>query len=128
MKKCLGGLTKTSVAMQFQGCTLSCCVANLKVLIHDVETHSSDANHDLHDFTLSDMCIGEGSDELSDPLFESGIVKLQNSDEGSMTDEEHESCNRLLLKFNEEESLINSSQPSAHQMFYEDRLELLQKT
>ena len=104
--------------MQHQGLTLSYCATNLEMLIHDAGKHSGDANHDLHRCTSSDIHIGEGSDELSDPLIENGDVKIQNYCEESMTEEQCGACERLLLSANEEEWLSNSAQPNAQEILH----------
>jgi len=111
-EKMLRWIKKPTVMMQKRGCTLCYCSTNLKMLIHDVQTNSTVVNHDLFRCTLSDVYIGEGSDKLSDPLFESGVIKIQNDDIANMSDEEHAVCERLLLNV-EEQSLNNSAGPNA---------------
>ena len=50
--------------MQHQGCTLSHCANNLKILIHGVEIPSGDVIHDLYHCTLLEIHVGEGSDKF----------------------------------------------------------------
>ena len=83
--------------MQTRKLPLAQCRESLNMLIQDVEEGRNDRNSVMYRCPLGKIYISEDAELLRDPLFESGVCKIQNGTTELMTAGEKEACESLLV-------------------------------
>ena len=86
------------------------------MLISEAETGKNNRESTWYKISLAKDYIRPHSEKLSDPDFTSGVIKIQNKDESNMTQQEEETCIRMLI------NNTDASVPENVSQSYQDRM------
>ena len=111
-------LAEPTLYMQKRKLPLAQCQESLNMLIQDVEEGRNDQNFVMHCCPSGKNYISDDAEFLHDPLFESGVCKIQNGTTELMTVGEKEACKSLLV--NDDGNSSGSDQEE--EIDYEERL------
>jgi hypothetical protein len=91
----LGEIDAVTKYLQTRVLPLDSCQWALDTLANDVAQHRNQRGHDLQGCKLGRRYIRQGAGILTDPDFESGVIKLQEGKVNELTEEEREALQNL---------------------------------
>jgi len=102
-------VNQVTIELQNRKNTLSDCRFALDTLIESVELYKNNVSSPLYMCSLGTKYIDTEADISLNPVFESGVVKIQRNEFNLMTDAEKDACSKLIL----ERSVLPDANPTA---------------
>ena len=118
VKQIFEDINMVAVSMQTKLYMLSQCRSDLNALLAEMDEGNISRASGWFGHKFDGTYITPDSSKLPDPSFVSGVVKIQENNQGLMSPEEKEACKDLLLEEDEQNS-SQSSQPSLAQRMIE---------
>jgi len=78
--------------------SLSDCRYIIDTLLEEIEKYSSDSSSALYNCKLKDKYIGTSAQIMTDPVFESGVIKIQRNEYQSITINKNRACKKLRIQ------------------------------
>lgn len=91
----LSQIDTVTLELQKRGVLLSHCRYAVDLLLDAVNDGRTDSLSDLHGCHLGKTYVATDSEIVTDPHFESGVIKIQNQNESALSDFEKDACWRL---------------------------------